>query len=113
MRCGVSSVVAYLSCDQCLRLWAEYGIAVKLTRDSGSVDTAATLEAILDRIEMHESEVHSRAGASTAAYPLIAGRGGRSAAVLNDLRIAAEEARINYEVAQLTLEQNRRFHWEN
>jgi hypothetical protein len=105
--------VAYLNCHQCLRLWAEYGIAAKLTRDSGSVDTAATLEAILGRIETHEAGVHSKAEASTAADPLIAGRGDPSAAVLNGLRIAAEEARIDYEVARLTLEQNRRFHWEN
>jgi hypothetical protein len=50
--------VAYLDCETCLRLWAEYGVAAKLKQETGAPDIAGKVENILRQIEIHEAEVH-------------------------------------------------------
>jgi len=52
--------VADLNCEQCLRLWAEYGLAVRQTPNP------AILKAILSRIEAHEAEAHQKSQSAKA-----------------------------------------------
>jgi hypothetical protein len=38
---GSLGFMEYLNCEQCLRLWAEYGVAVKAMLEAASNDAAA------------------------------------------------------------------------
>jgi hypothetical protein len=58
--------MAYLTCEKCVKLWAEYGVAAKTDRDSVSPDSAKMLEPILKKIEAHETEAHAEVGAAAS-----------------------------------------------
>ncbi len=49
-----------MECDQCQFLWAEYGLAIRLSRPTHLyVHALGAVEAVLKRIEAHEAEEHS------------------------------------------------------
>jgi hypothetical protein len=49
-----------MDCDQCQVLWAEYGLAIRLSRPQHlSVHALGAIEAVLKRIEAHEAGEHS------------------------------------------------------
>jgi hypothetical protein len=60
--------MAFLNCEMCVKLWAEYEAAAKTDRDSVSPNTRNILEPILKVIETHESEAHAEVN---AAGPLL------------------------------------------
>ena len=59
--------VPFMRCDKCLKLWSEYGIAVRLAREPAVPETARTRKAILDEIETHEAEGHHEISAAASA----------------------------------------------
>jgi hypothetical protein len=58
--CGTNGTTMETECDQCQVLWAEYGLAVRLSRPLHlDVYARGAVEAVLKRIEAHEAEEHS------------------------------------------------------
>jgi hypothetical protein len=53
--------VVFLTCEQCVRLWAEYRLASQVKQETGAPDVTVAMEAILKQIETHEAEVHKPA----------------------------------------------------
>jgi len=51
--------MAYLTCEECVKLWVKYGVAARTDRDSISPDAPKTLEPILKEIEIHEAAAHA------------------------------------------------------
>jgi hypothetical protein len=60
--------MAYLTCEKCVRLWVEYGVAAKTDRDAISPDTSKILEPILKEIETHEAEAHAESRAVASVF---------------------------------------------
>jgi hypothetical protein len=60
--------VAYLTCEECVKLWVKYGIAARTDRDSISPDAPKTLEPILKEIEIHEAEAHAEVRAAASVF---------------------------------------------
>ncbi len=58
--------MAYLTCDKCVKLWAEYEVAARTDRDSVSPDAAKMLEPILKKIEAHEAKEHAEVSAAAS-----------------------------------------------
>jgi len=60
--------MAYLTCEKCLKLWVEYGVAAKTDRDSISLDATKILEPILKEIETHEAEAHAEVRTAASVF---------------------------------------------
>jgi len=58
--------MAYLTCEKCVKLWAEYGVACRVARDRDQQGTARTRTVILDEIEIHEAEAHAEVSAAAS-----------------------------------------------
>jgi hypothetical protein len=50
--------MAYLTCEKCVKLWAEFEAAAKTDRDSVSLNTRSILEHIVKEIESKRTAKH-------------------------------------------------------
>jgi len=63
-------VSAHLNCETCLRLWAEYGSALRAGEYTTARKSAgADMEAICESIRAHEAEVHGKEPIASVSGP--------------------------------------------
>jgi hypothetical protein len=63
-------MAAYLNCEICFRLWADYGAALSGLRNqaaSPGVDRTQ-LEAAIDAIRAHEAKAHTKISVASSGY---------------------------------------------
>jgi hypothetical protein len=61
------SMDLYLNCETCLRLWANYGVAILALRARDEANARSQLAAVLKVMRAHEAEAHLKGRANAAA----------------------------------------------